>query len=185
MSGVWEFKDGVLRLVENLESQKEETNGGKKKVLVHLATGEVVTSYTKLDQILSGLGWEKHKEEGVWVFKNGVVRLVENPGEGVKRETNGRSKRKVLVYLATGDVVSSYTKLHQILIGLGWERYYGGSGDPDLIQFHKYSSIDLLSLPKDFSKFNSIHMYDIVVKNPNVFHVKDADQESSSSTTSS
>lgn len=107
---------------------------------------------------------------GVWVFKNnGVMQLVENTNE--QRGSAASSKRKVLVHLASGKVVSSYSSLDQILKGLGWERYY--DGDPDFIQFHKRSSIDLISLPKDFSKFNSIYMYDIVVKNPNVFHVKD------------
>ncbi|KAL8060011.1 hypothetical protein ABFX02_03G125100 [Erythranthe guttata] len=111
---------------------------------------------------------------GVWVFKNnGVMQLVENTSDvhcdNGRRSAN--SKRKALVYLPTGQVVSSYSCLEQILRGLGWERYYGG--DHDLFQFHKRSSIDLISLPKDYSKFNSIYMYDIVVKNPNVFHVRD------------
>ncbi|XP_054789254.1 flowering-promoting factor 1 [Prosopis cineraria] len=112
---------------------------------------------------------------GVWVFKNGVYRLVENPqaegSEGGRHGKGSGSRKKVLVYLPTGEVVSSYGFLEQILTGLGWERYYGG--DPDLYQFHKHSSIDLISLPRDFSKFNSIYMYDIVIKNPNVFHVRD------------
>ncbi|KAF3499587.1 hypothetical protein F2Q69_00045072 [Brassica cretica] len=47
-------------------------------------------------------------------------------------------------------------------MSLGWERYF--SGDSDLIQYHKRSSIDLISLPRDFSKFNSVYMYDIVIK---------------------
>lgn len=98
---------------------------------------------------------------GVWVFKNGVFRQAES--------SDGR--KKALVHLPTGQVVSSYSSLEQILTGLGWERYHGG--DPDLFQFHKRSSIDLISLPRDFSKFNSVHMYDIVIKNPNVFHVRD------------
>ncbi|XP_020410248.1 flowering-promoting factor 1 [Prunus persica] len=102
---------------------------------------------------------------GVWVFKNGVIRLVENP----QAETS--SRKKALVHLPSGQVVSSYSTLEQILTGLGWERYYGG--DPDLFQFHKRSSIDLISLPRDFSKFNSVYMYDIVIKNPNIFHVRD------------
>ncbi|KAK8550621.1 hypothetical protein V6N13_119136 [Hibiscus sabdariffa] len=96
---------------------------------------------------------------GVWVFNNGVYRLESSP------------RRRVLVHLPSAEVVSSYSSLDRILRGLGWERYYGG--DPDLYQFHKQSSIDLISLPKDFSKFCSVHMYDIVVKNPNVFHVRD------------
>lgn len=105
---------------------------------------------------------------GVWVFKNGVIRLVENP----QAESSSQgSRKKALVHLPTGQVVSSYSSLEQILTDLGWERYYGG--DPDLFQFHKRSSIDLISLPRDFSKFNSVYMYDIVIKNPNIFHVRD------------
>ena len=104
---------------------------------------------------------------GVWVFKNnGVIRLVENP----QAESGGR-KSKALVHLPSGQVVSSYSLLEQILTGLGWERYYGG--DSELFQFHKRSSIDLISLPRDFHRFNSVYMYDIVIKNPNVFHVRD------------
>lgn len=103
---------------------------------------------------------------GVWVFKNGVFRLVENP-----QAASGCSKKKALVYLPTDEVISSYDFLQQILSDLGWERYYGG--DPELYQFHKHSSTDLISLPRDFSKFSSVYMYDIVIKNPNVFHVRD------------
>ncbi|XP_010548540.1 PREDICTED: flowering-promoting factor 1-like protein 1 [Tarenaya hassleriana] len=117
---------------------------------------------------------------GVWVFKNGVMRLVENPynqsGAGESTESSGgqqqRMRKKILFHLPTGEVVSSYGSLERILVSLGWERYYGGENS-DLIQFHKKSSIDLISLPRDFLKFNSIHMYDIVVKNPNIFHVRD------------
>lgn len=102
---------------------------------------------------------------GVWVFEsNGVFRLVKNPQGEVPR-------RKVLVHLPTGEVVSSYAFLEQILRGLGWERYHGG--DPELFQFHKRNSIDLISLPRDFTRFNSVYMYDIVVKNPNIFKVRD------------
>ncbi|GAA0160838.1 hypothetical protein LIER_17299 [Lithospermum erythrorhizon] len=111
---------------------------------------------------------------GVWLFRNGVIRLVENPGadQGEGRpQSSSSSRKKVLVHLPTGEIVSSYSFLEQILSNLGWERYYGG--DPDLLQYHKHSSIDLISLPRDFSKFTSINMYDIVVKNPNIFHVRD------------
>ncbi|QCE13258.1 flowering-promoting factor 1-like [Vigna unguiculata] len=100
---------------------------------------------------------------GVWVFKNGVVRLLENqPGSELKK--------KVLFDMAAGETISSYTVLEKKLKALGWERYYE---DPDLLQFHKRSSIDLISLPKDFTNFTNIHMYDIVVKNPNWFRVMD------------
>ncbi|XP_074335749.1 flowering-promoting factor 1-like [Apium graveolens] len=102
---------------------------------------------------------------GVWVFKNGIMRL--NEGSTLDQQS---SRRKVLVHLPTGQVVSSYSSLRKMLIELGWDIYYG---DIELLQFHKTSSIDLISLPKDFHKFNSVYMYDIVVKNPNVFLVRD------------
>uniref|UniRef100_A0A7N0V5M1 Uncharacterized protein n=1 Tax=Kalanchoe fedtschenkoi TaxID=63787 RepID=A0A7N0V5M1_KALFE len=112
---------------------------------------------------------------GVWVFKqNGVFQLIENPAaeaSGGGRQVVATRRRKALVHLPSGEAVTSYAMLGQILRGLGWERYYGP--DNDLLQYHKRSSIDLISLPKDFGKFNSIYMYDIVIKNPNLFHVRD------------
>ncbi|KAJ9535932.1 hypothetical protein OSB04_un000900 [Centaurea solstitialis] len=92
---------------------------------------------------------------GVWVFKNGVVRLQDNPS------FQGSSRRKVLVHVATNQVVTSYEVLERMLLPLGWERYYN---DPDLFQFHRSSSVHLISLPKDFNKLKSMHLYDIVVK---------------------
>ncbi|XP_073309316.1 flowering-promoting factor 1-like protein 3 [Primulina huaijiensis] len=98
---------------------------------------------------------------GVWVFKNGVVRLVENIGDC----------RKTLVHIPSEEIITSYGVLERKLLSLGWERYY--HGDPELLQFHKRSTIHLISLPKDFNKFKSMHMYDIVVKNRNEFEVRD------------
>ncbi|KAM7485098.1 hypothetical protein LguiA_001107 [Lonicera macranthoides] len=104
---------------------------------------------------------------GVWVFNNnGVLRLVENPGA----ESCSNSRRKVLVHLDSNEVITSYAVLERKLLSLGWERYYD---DPDLLQFHKRSTVHLISLPKDFNRFKSMHMYDIVVKNRNVFEVRD------------
>lgn len=108
---------------------------------------------------------------GVWVFKNGVFHLENPQADSSRHAGTGTGQRKVLVYLPTGEVVSSYNSLERILKGLGWERYYGG--DSDFFQFHKASSIDLISLPREFSKFTSIYMYDLVIKNPNIFHVRD------------
>ncbi|KAF5774205.1 putative flowering-promoting factor 1 [Helianthus annuus] len=105
---------------------------------------------------------------GVWVFKNGVVRLVENPGGD---SLQGSSRGKVLVHLPTNQVVTSYQALEQMLTSIGWERYYD---DPSLLQFHKRSTIHLISLPKNFNKLKSMHMYDIVVKTRNVFEVRDS-----------
>ncbi|KAK1278374.1 Flowering-promoting factor 1 [Acorus gramineus] len=102
---------------------------------------------------------------GVWVFKNGVVRLVENPPGN---EANAR--RKVLVHIPTNEAITSYAQLERKLAGQGWERYYD---DPDLLQFHKRSSVDLISLPRNFAQFKLVNMYDIVVKNRNIFEVRD------------
>ncbi|KAA8548922.1 hypothetical protein F0562_000606 [Nyssa sinensis] len=88
---------------------------------------------------------------GVWIFDKGVFRLVE-----------GSDSRKVLVHVPTNEVITSYSVLESKLSSLGWERYYN---DPDLLQFHKRSTVHLISLPRDFSKFKSMHMFDIVVKN--------------------
>ncbi|XP_062183608.1 flowering-promoting factor 1-like protein 1 [Phragmites australis] len=106
---------------------------------------------------------------GVWVFKNGVVRLVEN-GAASEAGAGGVRKRKALVHTPSGQVVRSYTELEGELRALGWERYYE---DPALYQFHKRGSLDLISLPADFSRFSSVHMYDIVIKNRDSFRVVD------------
>ncbi|KAL2470347.1 Flowering-promoting factor 1-like protein 2 [Abeliophyllum distichum] len=103
---------------------------------------------------------------GVWVFNNGVLRLVENPGDC----PGSNAHRKVLVHVPSNEVITSYSILERKLLSLGWERYYD---DPDLLQFHKRSTVHLISLPRDFSKFKSMHMYDIVVKNRNEFEVRD------------
>ncbi|RVX21809.1 Flowering-promoting factor 1-like protein 3 [Vitis vinifera] len=99
--------------------------------------------------------------------KTGVVRL-ENPGGDSLQGSGGR--RKVLIHTPTNEVITSYAMLERKLSSLGWERYYD---DPELLQFHKRSTVHLISLPKDFGKFKSMHMFDIVVKNRNIFEVRD------------
>ncbi|OIW19591.1 hypothetical protein TanjilG_18401 [Lupinus angustifolius] len=107
---------------------------------------------------------------GVWVFKNGVVRLVENPGAEATEGSRQGSRKKVLIHTPSGEVINSYAVLERKLSSLGWERYYD---DPDLLQFHKRFTVHLISLPRDFNKLKSMHMYDIVVKNKNSFEVRD------------
>ncbi|XP_027099646.1 flowering-promoting factor 1-like [Coffea arabica] len=105
---------------------------------------------------------------GVWVSKNGVVRLEENPA-GEREGSKGR--RRVLVHVESNEVMASYCVLESKLLSLGWERFYD---DPDLLRFHRRSSsVDLICLPKDFKQFRSMHMYDIVIKNPNQFEVRE------------
>ncbi|KAK4374464.1 hypothetical protein RND71_005141 [Anisodus tanguticus] len=104
---------------------------------------------------------------GVWVFKNGIVGL-ENPSDCHVNSTTGC--RKVLVHVPSNEVITCYSNLERNLYNLGWERYYD---DPQLLQYHKRSTVHLTSLPMDFSRFKSMHMYDIVVKYRNEFEVRD------------
>ncbi|KAL5747795.1 hypothetical protein ACOSP7_024808 [Xanthoceras sorbifolium] len=120
---------------------------------------------------------------GVWIFdKNGVARLVSNPTkESFEQKeppypgtaTAPGARPRVLVYLPANQVISSYTELEQRLTELGWTRY-NNFHQPDLLQFHKSEdSAHLISLPRNFANFKSLHMYDIVVKNRSFFEVRD------------
>ncbi|XP_031485591.1 flowering-promoting factor 1-like protein 5 [Nymphaea colorata] len=119
---------------------------------------------------------------GVWTFRHGVVRRMACPSSMEAATDDGKeaswSKRRVLVHVATGQVVSSNEQLERYLLGLGWERYYHGgapaAGRPDLIQFHRSpETADLISVPSDFARFKSTHMFDIVVKNRLHFQVRE------------
>ncbi|XP_058099891.1 flowering-promoting factor 1-like [Magnolia sinica] len=114
---------------------------------------------------------------GVWVFKNGVARLISNPSKERLElpDSTGQARRRVLVHVASNQVISSYAELEQRLVELGWEHYETEAGKrANLIQFHRSSaSAHLISLPKNFKNFNSTHMYDIVVKNRSHFVVRE------------
>ncbi|KAL1834741.1 hypothetical protein DCAR_0104963 [Daucus carota subsp. sativus] len=92
---------------------------------------------------------------GVWVFKNGVVRLDND------RATVDYS----LVHVPTGEVISSYASLTQILLELGWKPY--DNGNSELLQFAKDSGF--ISLPKNFNKFKGVSKAMVVTNNPGVF----------------
>ncbi|KAG6502814.1 hypothetical protein ZIOFF_035102 [Zingiber officinale] len=97
MSKVWEFKNGVMRKVENPGSSRP------RKVLVYLPAVELVLSSS------SGVMSE------VWEFKNGMMRKVENPG--------GCRPRKLLVYLPAVEVITSHQMLENRLRDEGWVHY--------------------------------------------------------------
>lgn len=107
------------------------------------------------------------------MFKDGVTRLVENPLAEPEDSRNMTGvRRKVLVHIATNEVITNYDQLERILREKGWTRYY--AGDSNLRQYHKSDrSNDLISLPKSFAYIKTMHLYDIVVKVPNVFSVSD------------
>lgn len=122
---------------------------------------------------------------GVWIFeKNGVARLIQNPTResfeqkepplpGTGTATAPGARPRVLVYLPTNQEIHSYSDLEQRLNELGWSRYHN-SHRPNLLQFHKSEdSAHLISLPIKFADFKSLHMYDIVVKNPSFFEVRE------------
>ncbi|KAB2073781.1 hypothetical protein ERO13_A07G098700v2 [Gossypium hirsutum] len=123
---------------------------------------------------------------GVWIFdKNGVARLISNPTRESFEEkdpiypgtsTAPGARPRDLVYRPTNQVIRSYSELEQRLGELGWTRYYN-LDQPELLQFHKSAnSCHLISLPRNFANFRSIHMYDIVVKNRSFFEVRDPSQ---------
>ncbi|KAF7145378.1 hypothetical protein RHSIM_Rhsim04G0220800 [Rhododendron simsii] len=99
---------------------------------------------------------------GVWTINKPVLKFDDQ---------SSNQRRRVLVHTPTNEVITCYSDLERMLTSLGWERYYD---DPDLLQFHKRSTVHLISLPRDFTRFRSVHMYDIVVKNKNLFEVRDA-----------
>ncbi len=133
---------------------------------------------------VAGSQFRSSSMAGVWVFKDGVTRLVQNPlaesQDATNQRVSGSLRRKVLVYVATDETITCYNDLEEKLLELGWKPYRGGGGldaggQQLLRQYHKSSStLDLISLPHDFANFKTMHMYDIVVKNRNAFEVRDA-----------
>lgn len=101
---------------------------------------------------------------GVWVFRDGVMQLL-------PASSSAPSRRKALVYLPTGETMASLEALERRLAAHGWERYYENRS---LVQLHRRDGgADLIALPRDFARFRSTHMYDVVVKNRDLFRVVD------------
>ncbi|CAN6371497.1 unnamed protein product [Urochloa humidicola] len=107
---------------------------------------------------------------GVWVFRNGVVRLEEKPKQAAAGTAPCKGKKAALVHTPSGQPVSSHETLQRCLQELGWERYYE---DPALVQFHRRGNLDVISLPTDFARVGATHMNDIVGKNRECFRVVD------------
>ncbi|KAG8095839.1 hypothetical protein GUJ93_ZPchr0013g36912 [Zizania palustris] len=58
MTGVWVFEDGMVRRADTEAPSTGGRGGGK--LLVHVPSGEVVTSYDVLERRLRELGWERY-----------------------------------------------------------------------------------------------------------------------------
>nr|DAD28207.1 TPA_asm: hypothetical protein HUJ06_029675 [Nelumbo nucifera] len=119
---------------------------------------------------------------GLWIFsKHGLTQLIWSPTkESFQHEEPTLraaamapgARPRVLVYVPSNQVIKSYAELEQRLQELGWKRYNNGQRS-DLIQYHRSeTSADLISLPRNFNNFKSVHMYDIVVKNRSYFQVR-------------
>lgn len=120
---------------------------------------------------------------GVWVFRNGVFSLVRNPKrEALEKGGQYRGSgaagewappKKMLVYRATNEIISSFEGLEKKLFELGWERCPGR--DPLLRQYYRpQNGPYLLTLPAtEFHSLKPIHLYDIVVQSRTAFEVRD------------
>ncbi|KAH7445494.1 hypothetical protein KP509_01G011600 [Ceratopteris richardii] len=89
-------------------------------------------------------------------------------------EENWTPAKKVLVYRATNEVISSYDTLESKLLVLGWERCR--SSDPLVRQYYRPENGPyLLTLPvmDYFQNLKSVHLYDIVVQSRSAFEVRD------------
>ncbi|KAL4272597.1 hypothetical protein GQ457_13G024390 [Hibiscus cannabinus] len=106
---------------------------------------------------------------GVWVFKKGVVSLVDDPSS-LPSSDSKIVDSKVLVHTCSDEVITSHEIFKSKLSSLGWEKYYG---DSELIQFHKKDFVDSISLPKNFNEFKTSNMYDVIIRNCNEFEVRD------------
>jgi hypothetical protein len=60
MTGVWVFEDGIVRRADSEAPGRGGAGGRPGKALVHVPSGEVVTSYEILERRLRDLGWERY-----------------------------------------------------------------------------------------------------------------------------
>ncbi|KAL6650500.1 hypothetical protein ACP70R_001910 [Stipagrostis hirtigluma subsp. patula] len=60
MSGVWVFEGGMVRRADSDPPTGGRGGAAGGKVLVHVPSGEVVTSYEVLERRLRELGWERY-----------------------------------------------------------------------------------------------------------------------------
>ncbi|KAH7285109.1 hypothetical protein KP509_33G013400 [Ceratopteris richardii] len=97
------------------------------------------------------------------------------PGVSVDGSDSWAPARKLLVYRATDEVISSYEALEAKLFALGWER--NTSCSVTVRRYHRTETgpfSQLLVLPNlEFRHLKTIHLYNIVVQTRTAFEVRD------------
>ncbi|EFJ11889.1 hypothetical protein SELMODRAFT_122532 [Selaginella moellendorffii] len=110
---------------------------------------------------------------GVWLFRDGVATLVRNPmKQPLDNFKAWEPPKKQLVYRATNEVITSFDLLEDKLFALGWERC-DSEAEESRQYFRSVNGPYFISLPADFTKLKTTHMYDIVVQSRTAFEVRD------------
>ncbi|KAG6502812.1 hypothetical protein ZIOFF_035100 [Zingiber officinale] len=185
MSDVWEFKNGVMRIVEI------ENLGGRRpqQLLVYLQTEELITLHQMLedrlrDEGLRDEGWVRYPEMppelikyhrgpddnyliflprdfsiATLLFIRGDVRCmgVQNGVMQIMEMENlgARRPQQLLVYLQTEELITSHQMLEDRLRDEGWVHY--PEMPLELIEYHRGADDNyLISLPRDFSNFSLV-----------------------------
>ncbi|EMS61641.1 hypothetical protein TRIUR3_10752 [Triticum urartu] len=106
---------------------------------------------------------------GVWMGLESMEAVGGSCAKGLSNSST--SDTMALVWVRANETMRSLEALERRLGSLGWERYYENR---DLVQLHRRDGgVDLIALPRDFARFRSTHMYDVVVKNRHHFKVVD------------
>ncbi|KAF7086857.1 hypothetical protein CFC21_090115 [Triticum aestivum] len=77
MSGVWELKDGKVRLLDKQSEPRRKapageqlsSTAGPRRMLVHESSGQPVSSLEELEALLADLGWERDEDDGTALLK--------------------------------------------------------------------------------------------------------------------
>jgi hypothetical protein len=117
---------------------------------------------------------------GVWVMKDGVMRLAEGDEAArllkeadARRQKEAEARRllekqspmpkgvKRLLHIPSGKVVLSSSELEEMLVEQGWQRY-DDSDNTALLQFNKPGNVlGPISVPRDFADLTSDHIREV------------------------
>ncbi|KAG6506213.1 hypothetical protein ZIOFF_031531 [Zingiber officinale] len=158
MSDVWEFKNGVMQIVEmeNLGCRQPQ------QLLVYLQTEELITSHQILEDRLRDEGSVHYPEmpPELIQYHRGPMTITSSPSLGTSlivemENLGGRRPQQLLVYLQTEELITSHQMLKDRLRDEGWVHY--PEMPPELIQNHRGPDDNyLISLTRNFSSFSLI-----------------------------